>query len=202
VEWALKQLGSIVGVTSASSKVSENFRKFQKISENGQTDFAGEEFGNDGKEDGHDEEDVGRADLSRGGKFVGSTADFVHVKSDGKNQSRQTKQNHANEGDPPGVLRDPPMPVGGNEEYAGRRQTEDTQHYEDEGAGPLGRQVGVGADRFSDADGLAHLREAEFHPRAVRHNPFGIGQGSDSENVGQKKQTTGNHRQFIHDDGD
>ena len=63
------------------------------FSEDWQTDFASEEFWNDGEEDGHDEENVGRADLGRSRQFIRPTSDLVHVKPDRKHQRRQTKQN-------------------------------------------------------------------------------------------------------------
>lgn len=104
-----------------------------------QTDFAGEKFGYDGEENGHDEEDVGGADLRRSRKFVRSTTNLVHVKADRENQRGQTKQDHANEGDPTSVLRDSSMPVGGDEENASRRQTTDAQNDENQSTCPFCR---------------------------------------------------------------
>jgi len=53
-----------------------------------QTDFAGKQLRYDGKENGHDEEDVRGADLSRCGQFVRPPSNLVHVKPDWENQSR------------------------------------------------------------------------------------------------------------------
>lgn len=87
-----------------------------------------------------------------------------------------------------------------DEEDTRGRQTEDTQHDENEGASPLCRQVGIRANGISLPDGLAHFGEAELHACVFGDDPFGIRQRCDGEDVGEKKETTGNHRQFIHDD--
>jgi len=164
----------------------------------GQTDFAGKEFGYDGEEDGHDEEDVRRADLSRRRKFVGSTADLVHVKADRENQRRQTKQHHADKRNPSCVLRHSSMPMGGDQKATRRRKAEDTQNYENERASPLCWQFRIRADRISLTNFLTHLSESQLHARVFDDDPLGIRQRSDGENVGQEEKAAGNHRQFIH----
>ena len=53
--------------------------------------------------------------------------------------------------------------------------------------------------RVSISDLLAHLGKAEFHAGVFGDDPLGIRQRSDGEHVGQEEQTSGNHRQLIHD---
>jgi len=136
--------------------------------------------------------------LRRGRQFIGTAADFIHVKSDGKDQSRQTEQDHADEGDPTGRLGRITVPTRSEEQSASDGQTKDPQQDEEERTKPFGGERRRGANGTAVADFLTRARETEFHVFVFRDDPLGIRQGGDGENVRQEEQTSRDDRQFVH----